>query len=99
MLVRFYCSAASRFLTQQSSNVNVASSTHSDYKKHCTVRFLGGVDPIGCPWKDTVPDGNPGRTSDIMATADTKFLRQVPFGHTCKVDKGFIIDNGLLPKV
>jgi len=31
--------------TQQSSNVNVASWTHSDYKKHCTVKLLGGVDP------------------------------------------------------
>ena len=79
--------------TQQSSNVNVASSTHSDYKKHCTVKFLGGVDPIGCPWNGTVPDGNPGRISDVMATVDTKILREVPFGHTCKVDKGFIIDN------
>ena len=78
---------------QQSSNVNVASSTHSEYKTHCTVTFLGGVDPIGCPWNGTVPDGNPGQISDVMATADTKILRQVPFGHTCKVDKGFIIIN------
>mmetsp|Transcript_41361 Transcript_41361/g.86823 ORF Transcript_41361/g.86823 Transcript_41361/m.86823 type:complete len:197 (+) Transcript_41361:1400-1990(+) len=26
-------------------------------------------------------------------TVDTKILRQVPFGHTTKVDKGFIVDN------
>ena len=41
----------------------------------------------------TVPDDNPGRINNVMATADTKILRQIPFGHTCKVDKGFIIDN------
>ena len=79
--------------TQSSSNYNVASSTHSDYKKHCTVKFLGAVDPIGCPRKDTVPEGNPGRASDVMVTADAKKLHQVPFGHHCKVDKGFIVDN------
>ena len=40
-----------------------------------------------------MPDGNPGRASDVLVTNDTKILRQVPFGHTCKVDKGFIADN------
>ena len=50
MLVRFYCSMGFEVFTQQSSNVNVASLTYSDYKKHCTVKFLGGFDPIGCPW-------------------------------------------------
>ena len=79
--------------TQQSSNVNVASSTHSDYKGHCTVKFLGAVDPIGCPWAGTVPDGNPGRLSDVLATMDSKILRQVPFGGTAKADKAFIVDN------
>ena len=78
---------------EASSNVNVSSSTHSDYKGHTTVKWLGGTDPIGCPWGATVPDGNPGRASDVLVTNDTKILRQVPFGHTCKVDKGFIADN------
>ena len=40
-----------------------------------------------------MPEGNPGRASDVMVTADTKKLHQVPFGHHCKVDKGFIVDN------
>jgi len=84
---------AFEIFTQSSSNYNVASSTHSEYKKHCTVKFLGGTDPIGCPWAGTVPDGNPGRASDVIMTVDTKILRQVPFGHTTKVDKGFIVDN------
>lgn len=78
---------------QDSSNPNVSSSTHSDYKKHCTIKFLGGCCPIGCPWGDTVPDGNPGRASDVAMTEDTQILRQVPFGNTCKVDKGFICEN------
>ena len=79
--------------SQQSSNVNVASSTHSDYKKHYTVKFLGCCDSIGCTWDGTVPDGSTGRASDVMMTRDSKILRQVPFGHTVKVDKGFIVDN------
>ena len=66
---------------------------HSDYKKHCTLKELGGTDVIGCPWYGTIPDGNPGRASDVSMTADTKILRQVPFGCTAKVDKGFIVDN------
>ena len=28
-----------------------------------------------------------------MMTRDSKILRQVPFRHTVKVDKGFIVDN------
>jgi len=32
--------------TQSSSNKNVAASTHSDYKKHCTAKFLGACDTI-----------------------------------------------------
>lgn len=84
---------AFEIFTQTSSNPNVASSTHSDYKKHCTTKFLGGTDPIGCPWAATVPDGFPGKASDVLVTDKTKILRQVPFGHTTKVDKGFIVDN------
>lgn len=84
---------AFEIFAQSSSNYNVASSTHSDYKKHCTVKFLGGTDPIGCPWGATVPDGNPGKASDVLMTADTQILRQVPFGYNAKVDKGFLVDN------
>ena len=84
---------AFEIFTQTSSNPDVSSSTHSEYKKHCTVKFLGGTDPIGCPWNATVPDGNPGRASDVLVTKDTKILRQVPFGYHAKVDKGFIVDN------
>jgi len=79
--------------TQQSSNNNVASSTHSDYKKYCTVKFLGSCDNIGCTWDGTIPSRNPGRIYDVSVTRYTKILSQVPFGFTCKVDKGFIIDN------
>ena len=84
---------AFEIFTQASSNYNVSSSLHSDYKKHCTVKFLGATDPIGCPWNGTVPDGNPGRASDVIVTSDTKILRQVPFGNTCKVNKDFTVDN------
>lgn len=28
-----------------------------------------------------------------MLTEETQILRQIPFGHTGKVDKGFIIDD------
>jgi hypothetical protein len=84
---------AFEIFAQSSSNYNVASSTYSDYKGHPTIKWLGATDPIGCPWNMTVPDGNPGRISDVVVTEDTKILQQVPFGHTCKVDKGFIVDN------
>ena len=79
--------------TQQSSNNNVASSVHSDYKQHCTVKFLGGCDNVECTWDGTIPNGNPGRMSDVTVPMYTKILHQVPFGFTCKVGKGFIIDN------
>ena len=55
---------------------------------------MGGCDPIGCPFDKTVPGASPGRASDVFMIDDTKKLRQVPFGSTCKVDKGFIVDNG-----
>lgn len=84
---------ASEIFTQQSSNVNVASSTHSDYKKHCTAKFLAGCDPIGCVSAKSVSEGNPGRATDGLMTKQTKILREVPFGHTVKVDKGFLVDN------
>jgi len=84
---------AFEIFAQLSSNTNVASSTYSDYKKHTTVKFLGGTDLIGCSWWDTLPDGSPGKASDVIMTADTKILRQVPFGHFVKVDKGFIVNN------
>ena len=67
---------------QQSSNQNLASTTHSDYKKHCTAKFLGCCDATGCTWDGSVSEGNPGKARDVMMTADTNILRQVPFGHT-----------------
>jgi hypothetical protein len=84
---------ATEVFAQKSSNNNVASSTHSDYKKHCTVKFLGACDPIGCAWGACVPDGYPGRISDVVLTYDTKILRQVPLGDYVKVDKGFLVEN------
>ena len=81
------------FFTQESSNPNVAASNHSNYKSHTTVNFLGACDPIGCVWDGTIPDGDPGRKSDVVCTKDSKILRQIFFGHTGKADKGFIVDN------
>lgn len=89
----FLCLDAFECFAEASSNYNVASTMHSSYKGHTTVKFLGGVDPIGCSWAETVPDGSPGGASDVVMTKDTKVLRQVPFGHVAKVDKGFIVDN------
>jgi len=79
--------------SESSSNPNVSSSTHSDYKSHNTVKCLGAVDPIGCSWGATVSDGYPGKASDVNMTKDTKILRQVYCGHTAKVDKGFLVNN------
>ena len=84
---------AFELFVQQASLPGVGSSTHSDYKKHCTAKFAGGVDVIGCPWDKTVPDGYPGAISDKILTIDTKILREVPFGGVAKVDKGFIVNN------
>jgi hypothetical protein len=78
---------------QKSSNPNVSSATHSDYKKHNTIKFLGAVDPIGCSWNGTTPNGYPGHASDVVATRHSKILQQVPFCYFCKVDKGFLVDN------
>eukprot|EP00985_Skeletonema_marinoi_P012615 scaffold6122_cov167-Skeletonema_marinoi.AAC.1 len=71
---------------------NVASTTHSDYKKHCTVKFLAACGIIGEVPAEWVPDGRGGRASDVMMTDHTNILRFVPYGHTCKVDKGFIVN-------
>ena len=84
---------AFKVFTQASSSPNVSSTLHSDYKKHCTAKLLGGCDLIGCTWDQTVTDDNPGKASDAFTTEDTKILRKVPFSHMCKVDKGFIVDN------
>ena len=77
----------------ESSNYDVASSTFSNYKEHTTIKFLGGCCPIGCPWAGTVPDGFPGRCSDVVATLESGILKQVPFGWFSTCDKGFIVDN------
>ena len=84
---------AVEIFAQKSSNNNVASATHSDYKKHTTVKFLAACDPIGYVWPEIIPDGNPGKISDVAQTEETGIIRQVPFGHTLKTDKGFLIDN------
>ena len=55
--------------------------------------ILGACDPIGCTWEGSIPDGDPGRKSDVVATKDSKILRQIFFGHTANADKGFIVDN------
>ena len=77
----------------ESSNYDVASSTFSKYKEHTTIKFLGGCCPIGCSWAGTVPDGFPGRCSDVVATLESGILKQVPFGYFSICDKGFIVDN------
>lgn len=84
---------AFELFVQQATNPNVSSSTHSDYKLHNTSKHLGGTDPVGCAWKDTVSDGGCGKGTDVMLTEKTQILRQIPFGHTGKVDKGFIVDD------
>lgn len=84
---------ATEVFAQKSSNNNVASATNSDYKKHCTVKFLGACDSIGYTWGECIPDGHPGRISDVMLTYDTQILRQVPLGNYAKVDKGFLVEN------
>ncbi|KAL7537895.1 hypothetical protein ACHAXR_008145 [Thalassiosira sp. AJA248-18] len=84
---------AFEIFTQASSNPNVSSSTHSDYKKHNTVKFLGGCDPIGCSYAGSVSEGYPGKTSDVFMTEHTNILRKVHFGGTAKVDKGFMVNN------
>jgi hypothetical protein len=90
----FGCCDGTEIFCQQSANNNVASATHSDYKGHNTIKFLVYCDPIGCIWGDCVPDGNPGKISDVVATEDTEILRKCcPFGSTTKTDKGFLVDN------
>ena len=78
---------------QSSSNPHVRNATHSDYKKHSTVKCLGGCDPIGCPWDNSITEGRVGRASDTFFTISSKILREVPCGGTAKVDKGFPVDN------
>jgi hypothetical protein len=90
----FGCCDGTEIFCQQSANNNVASATHSDYKGHNTIKFLVFCDPIGCIWDGCVPDGNPGKISDVVATEDTLILRECcPFGSTVKTDKGFLVDN------
>ena len=79
--------------TQTSSNKNVAASTYSDYKKHCTSKFLGGCDTIGYTWAGLIPDAFPGRISDPELTDITKICRQVHYGNKVQVDKGYDIKD------
>jgi hypothetical protein len=84
---------AFEIFAQQSSNLKVASTTYSDYKGHCTIKCLDAVDTIRCPHAKTVPYVGTSRHADGNMTHETQILKQVPFSHTCKTDKGFLIDN------
>jgi len=84
---------AFEIFAQQSSNPNIASITYSNYKGHCTIKSFGAVDTIGYPHAKTIFDGRTGRHADGSMTHETQILKQVSFSHTCKTDKGFLINN------
>ena len=89
---------AFEIFAQQSLNLNVASSTYSNYNGHCTVKVLGGIDNIGCSHAKTISAGSQCRHADGSMTAESKMLREIPFGFTIKMDKGFIVDNEAVHK-
>ena len=55
--------------------------------------MVDAVDTIGCPHAKTVPDGGMDIHADSSMTHDTQILKQVPFSHTCKTNKDFLIDK------
>jgi len=66
---------------------------YSAYKGHSTLKWLVGCDPIGTVWNESISAGYPGSVSDIVCTAVTNILDQIPFGCAVEVDKGFLIEN------
>ena len=45
-----------------------------------------------------VPPGGTGRYADGDMTKDSSILRQMSFAGTCKVDKGFLVNNEAMTK-
>ena len=76
----------------------MVSLTYSDYKGHCTVKFLGGTDNIGCPHAANIPPGSTGRYTDSVMTKLSGILRQLTFAGAYKVDKGFLVNNEAVAK-
>ena len=66
---------------------------YSAYKGHSTLKWLVGCDPIGTVWNESISAGYPGSVSDIVCTAVTNILDQIPYGCAVEVDKGFLIEN------
>jgi len=51
---------------------------------------VGDTDNIGCPHAKTVSADSQGQHADGRMTAESKMFREIPFGFTSKMDKGFI---------
>ncbi|KAL7484097.1 LOW QUALITY PROTEIN: hypothetical protein ACHAW6_009742 [Cyclotella cf. meneghiniana] len=84
---------------EKSSNNNVASATYSDYKKHTTVKLLAMCNPIGFVWYGIVPNGNSGKISHVVATAEQKFCTKFHLETHSRLTKVFLSTINQLPKL
>jgi hypothetical protein len=69
--------------------------TWSDYKQHNTIKYLVGITPQGhiC----YLSKGWGGRTTDVQIVKHSSFLNQLDHGDVIMADRGFPIQNLLLP--
>ena len=84
---------ATEIFADTASMKSVNSILYSAYKHHSTLKWLVACDPIGTTWDDSITEGYPGSISDPIQTFITEILKQVPFGWSVEVDKGFLIEN------
>ena len=85
------------FFLQQPRNRSAQHDCWSDYKKHCTVKFLVAIAPDGTitfvsKWYD-------GRASDRFIVNDSGILDKFDTGDTILTDRGFTIIDLLLSRL
>ena len=85
------------FFLQQPRNRSAQHDCWSDYKKHCTVKYLVAIAPDGTI--TFVSKGYGGRASDRFIVNDSGILDKFDTGDTILADRGFTINDLLLPRL
>ena len=66
---------------------------HLAYKHHSTMKWLVGCNPIRTVWDESISSEYHDSVSNVVGTAVTTILDQIPFGCVVEVHKEFLIDN------
>lgn len=81
---------------QKPKSPTAQSQTYSSYKSHNTLKILISILPNGCI--NFVSSGWSGNVSDKYITANSGFMDYVQAGDVVMADRGFTIQDLLLPK-